>query len=61
MKDLQIIRAKELQEILSVSGATLWRMGKAGELPEKVKISDRAVGWLKSDIQDWLESKKVKA
>lgn len=61
MNNLEVIRAKELSKILSVSLPTLWRMEKRGDLPRKVSISERAVGWLKSDIEAWLESKKIEA
>ena len=58
MNSLQIIRPTELAEILSVSKQTLWRMENRGELPKRVKISKRAVGWLASDIKDFLEEKR---
>ena len=61
MSNLEVIRPKELSKMLSISQPTLWRMEKRGELPKKVQISERTVGWLKSDIQDWLESKKIEA
>ena len=35
-------------------------MEKRGDLPPKVKISSRAVGWLESDIEDWLETRKLR-
>lgn len=57
MKSLQIIRPKELAELLSVSQVTLWRMEKRGELPKRKQISSRAVGWLESDIKKWLENR----
>lgn len=58
MKSLQIIRPTELAEILSVSKQTLWRMENRGELPNRVRISKRAVGWLAIDIKEFLESKR---
>jgi len=58
MNSLQIIRPTELAEILSVSKQTLWRMENRGELPKRVKISKRAVGWLATDIQEFLEEKR---
>jgi len=61
MKNLEVIRAKDLSKLLSVSLPTLWRMEKRGDLPKRVNISERVVGWLKSDIQEWLESKKIEA
>ncbi|MBD3616662.1 MAG: AlpA family phage regulatory protein [Gracilimonas sp.] len=57
MNDLQIIRPNELTELLGVSRTTLHRMEKRGELPTRFKISDRAAGWLASDIREFLEEK----
>jgi prophage regulatory protein len=54
---LQIIRPSELAEILSVSTVTVWRMEKRGELPPRKKISNRCVGWMESDIREWLENR----
>ena len=57
MKSLQIIRPKELAELLSISTVTLWRMEKRGELPKRKQISSRTVGWLESDIKEWLDNR----
>jgi len=54
---LSIIRPSELAEILSVNPVTIWRMEKRGDLPPRKKISNRCVGWLESDIKEWLESR----
>lgn len=55
----KIIRPTELAEMLSISKVTLWRMEKNGELPPRKKISERAVGWLESDIAEWLENRPL--
>jgi len=54
---MQIIRPKELAELLSISISTLYRIQE--ELPPKVKFSrkGRAVGWRKEDIEKYLEEK----
>lgn len=49
-----IIRPKELCEMLSVSLSTLYRWESIGEMPEKVKLSNQAVGWRYKDITEWL-------
>lgn len=54
---ISIIRVRQLAEILSVNPVTIWRMEKRGELPPRKKISNRCVGWLESDIREWLESR----
>jgi len=57
MTSLKIIRPKELAELLSISTVTLWRMEKRGELPKRKQISSRAVGWLESEIEEWLKTR----
>lgn len=59
MSTLKIVRPKQLAELLSVSTVTVWRMEKRGELPRRKKISSRTVGWLESDIKEWLENRPV--
>ena len=55
MKNIdRLIRKKELCEILDVSEATLWRLEKRGELPRRRKISERRVGWLSSEIEQFI-------
>lgn len=55
----RIIRPKELCEILGVSRTTLWRMQQRGELPKCIRISAGVVGWIETDIDDWIKAKKV--
>ena len=59
MSKLQIIRPLELSRRLNVSPQTIYRMEERGELPRRIKISKRATGWLESDIQEFLESKRA--
>ncbi|MFH5884690.1 helix-turn-helix transcriptional regulator [Halalkalibaculum sp. DA3122] len=54
----RIIRPKELANMLSISISTIYKMQGDGQLPAKVKISSHAVGWLRSDIEEWLSSRK---
>ena len=43
--------------MLNVSDSTLWRMVQQGKLKKPIKISSRAVGFLDSDIQDFLNQR----
>lgn len=54
----KIIRPKELANMLSISISTLYKMQDEGQLPPKLKISSSAVGWQRSDIEEWLMSRK---
>lgn len=55
----KIIRASELAKMLTVSKPTLWRMEKRGELPPKIRITERISGWRTSDILKWIEEREM--
>ncbi len=52
----RILRPKEVCSILGISRATLWRKEQRGELPQKKRVSAGAVGWMRSDIEQMLET-----
>ncbi len=53
----QVHRPKVASKILDVSESTLWRMVQQGKLKKPIKISSRSVGFLASDLQDFINSK----
>lgn len=53
----RVIRKHELLKILGVSESTLLRMRRSGEFPSPVQIYDRCVGWLSTEVFEWLESR----
>ena len=55
----RILSVGEVTKLLGVSDTTLWRIVKAGDFPVKLKISQRRVGWLKSEVLDWLDERKT--
>lgn len=50
----KIIRLPRLTEIVSLSPTTIWRREKLGEFPKRIKIGIRCVGWLESEINEWI-------
>jgi prophage regulatory protein len=52
-----ILRRKQVLTLLSISASTLYLQQKSGRFPLPVKLSDRATGWLTSDIQSWLKKR----
>ena len=54
----QILREKEIIKVIGLSRTTIWRKEKAGTFPRRVKLGPdgRAVGWLRSSIEEWLRS-----
>lgn len=57
MSNIKLIRPTELANLLGISKVTLWRMENRGELPARIRISRRAVGWKESDIEEWLDNR----
>lgn len=58
MNQPELIRAKELRQILNVSHSTLWRMRQRNELPEPIQLSKGIVAWERQVIADWLAVKR---
>ena len=56
---MEIIRPKQLAEKLGLTERTIRRWRRAGKLPEPRKISVRAIGWRREDLEDWWDSLPV--
>ena len=55
----KILRLSDLCKILSISRSTLYRWGKdCPDFPKKIKLGPRTVGYLQSDIENWVASQK---
>jgi prophage regulatory protein len=52
----KIYRLKEIVELTSLSKSTIYRMINAGIFPASIALSQRAVAWLVSDVDAWLDS-----
>lgn len=49
-----ILRRPQVQERTGLSRSTLYQYIKDGGFPKPVQLGLRAVGWLESDISDWI-------
>jgi len=49
-----ILRRHQVQQRTGLSRSTLYQYIKNGEFPASVQLGPRAVGWLESDISDWI-------
>ena len=50
----QILRVADLEDQLGISRTTIWRMRRAGEIPQAIRISANAIGWPAHVIAQWL-------
>ena len=50
----QILRVADLQAQLNLSRTTIWRLRRAGQFPQPIRLSANAVGWPVHLIDEWL-------
>ena len=52
-----IWREPRVKKETGLSKSTRWRMEKAGDFPQKVQLSPRAVGWRAEEIIQWCKAR----
>lgn len=60
VRGLRILRVREVVARTGLSRSTLWRLERKGHFPARRQISAGAVGWLESEIEDFLASRPEK-
>ena len=53
----KILRTSEVIETVGLSRATIWRRRREGSFPIPVDLGGGFLGWLDSDISEWIESR----
>ena len=50
---------QEVSEFLGISISTINRLVKEGDFPPKVKLSPRRMVFMKREIDEWIENKRI--
>lgn len=53
---MRIIRRKEVTKKTGLGPSSIYDKMQKGKFPEPVSLGLRAVGWLESDIDDWINN-----
>jgi prophage regulatory protein len=53
-----VLRIKQVMKDFNLSRSFIYRAEKAGNFPRKIRLGPRAVGYLRSDLEAWLQSLK---
>ncbi|MES2934833.1 MAG: AlpA family phage regulatory protein [Pseudomonadota bacterium] len=53
----RILRMAELKTRIGLSRSTIYEFQNSGNFPRSISLGSRAVGWLESDVDAWLESR----
>ena len=56
--DLRILRPAEVADLLGLHRCTIWRWIKRGDFPEPLQLGRNAVGFRRSDVVAWLDSRQ---
>jgi prophage regulatory protein len=53
----RIVREAECKQRSGLSRTTRWRLEKAGKFPKRRRISDNGVGWVSSELFEWMRTR----
>lgn len=55
----KILRRKAVVEKTGLSKSTIYEAIDLDKFPKPVRLTERTVGWLESDIDEWIKSRKT--
>ncbi len=53
----RILKIPEVSQRTALSKSSIYDLIKAGQFPKQIKLSARSVGWLESDVDNWLDAR----
>ena len=53
----QLVRLPQVKELTCLSKSSIYRLMDEGNFPKQVLLGARSVGWVKSQVEDWILSK----
>lgn len=53
------LREPQVFERTKLSRSTRWRLERDGKFPKRRRLSANAVGWLASEIENWMTSREL--
>ena len=52
-----ILRLPKVKAITGLSRSTIYLRMSEGKFPKRISLGSRAVGWLKSEVSDWMDQR----
>lgn len=53
----QILRLDDVIKKVGLSRSSIFKMIDANSFPQSISLNERAIGWLASEIDDWIDSR----
>ena len=57
---MRILSKKQLRELVLYCPQHIDRLEKAGKFPKRIRLGPNRVGWIESEIYDWLKKRIAK-
>ncbi|NNN60036.1 AlpA family transcriptional regulator [Vibrio sp. A11] len=54
-RPMRFLKLKEVMEKTALSRSAIYRKMNDGEFPQSVSLGDRAVAWVESEVDEWME------
>jgi prophage regulatory protein len=54
---MNILNPREVVGKIGLSRVTLWRLEKSGQFPKRIKLTNHRVGWIESEVTEWIDSR----
>ena len=54
---MRILSKRQLREVVLYSPQHIARLEKAGKFPKRVKLGLARVGWIESEVLEWLQER----
>ena len=55
----RFLRCDEVLARTGLSRTTVWRLERSGGFPARRRLSPNTVGWLESEVEEWIASRDV--
>jgi prophage regulatory protein len=51
------LRLRQVSHLTGLGRSMIYQMQAEGRFPRRIKLGERAVGWLESEVRDWLATR----
>jgi prophage regulatory protein len=58
---MKVHRIKAAMGITGLPRSTIYLYMKNGTFPKAIKLGERSVGWLESDLLEWIQNRRSKS
>ena len=56
-----ILRLPKVKAITGLSRSTIYLRMSEGKFPKHISLGSRAVGWLKTEVSEWMEERIIES